>query len=178
MEFSPSSTTRRDPLPASERLQATSDLTRWGGDDFNNLAGHPATLITSTGQVYGVPLGQNGLGLTPSQLISGPNSYDRYQGSWILPRQERMSLLASGEGRISDDSSVFVDALLNRRRVTTLDPPLTTTLSVPADNPFNPFKGISTDPLTVLYGFGDDLGPIIVHSRVDSGQVAVGVNHD
>jgi len=169
----------RDELLASERSQATSDLTQWGGSNFNNLAGNPGTILDSQGRLWGIPMGQDGSSLTPTQLIAVPNRYDRDAGTWILPRQERLSLLASSTYQLSDDSSLFFDALLNRRWVKTQDAPLTSILSVPSSNPFyvNPVNG-NQDPLTVLYGFGKDFGPIKVDGRVDSGQFALGLNRE
>ncbi|MFL6604474.1 MAG: TonB-dependent receptor domain-containing protein [Steroidobacteraceae bacterium] len=169
----------RDALPASERRQATSDLTQWGGSNFNNLAGNPGTILDSQGRIWGIPTGQDGSSLTPAQLIAAPNRYDREAGTWVLPRQGRFSLLASATHQLADDSSLFFDALLNRRWVKTQDAPLSTILSVPSSNAFyvNPVDG-NKDPLTVLYGFGKDLGPIRVDGRVDSGQLAGGVNRE
>lgn len=169
----------RSELPASERSQATSNLTPWGGGNFNNIAGNPATILDSQGRLWGVPTGQNGTSLTPEQYILGPHSYDREADTWVLPRQERWSLLASATHQVSDDSSLFFDALVNRRSIKTQDAPLTTILSVPSTNPFykNPVPG-NEDPLTVFYGFGKDLGGISVDGQVDSGQFALGLNHE
>ena len=169
----------RDELPASERSQATSDLTQWGGSNFNNFAGNPGTIVDSQGHLWGIPARQDGSSLTPAQLTPGPNLYDRDAGTWILPHQERLSLLASSTYQLSSDSSLFFDSLLNRRWVKTQDAPLSTLLSVPSSNAFyvNPVDG-NKDPLSVLYGFGKDLGPIKVDGRVDSGQFALGLNRE
>jgi iron complex outermembrane recepter protein len=169
----------RSDLPASARSQATSDLTLLGGSDFNTLEGNPATIIDSKGRIWGVPAGQNGTSLTPAQLLPYPNTADREANTWLLPRQERLNLLASTTHQISDDSSIFFDALVNRRRVDSQQAPLTTALSVPNTNAFylNPVAG-NRDPLTVLYGFGKDLGLVTEQGQVNSGQFALGINHE
>jgi iron complex outermembrane receptor protein len=169
----------RRELPASARSQATSDLTAWGGSNFDTLETNPATIIDSQGRIWGVPAGQNGTSLSPSQLVPYPNTADRDANTWLLPRQERLNLLASTTYQVSDDSSVFFDALVNRRRVDIRDAPLATILSVPNTNAFylNPVAG-NRDPLTVLYGFGKDLGPVTERGQVNSGQFALGLNHE
>jgi iron complex outermembrane receptor protein len=169
----------RDALPASERMQATSDLTPWGGTNFDDLAGNPATILDSKGRLWGVPAGQNGTSLTPAELLPKPNQYDRDANTWILPHQERLSALVSATYQVSDDSSVFFDALLSQRRIDIQDAPLTAVLSVPGTNPFyvNPVAG-NRNPVTVLYGFGSDFGPITEQGRVNSGQLALGLNHE
>jgi iron complex outermembrane receptor protein len=169
----------RDELPASARAQATSDLRPWGGSNFDSLSSNPATILDSTGRVYGIPAGQNGTSLTPAELLPHPNTTDLEAGSWLLPHQQRLNLLASTTYEIADDSSLFFDALVNRRRINIQDAPLATALSVPNTNPFyvNPVSG-NQFPLTVLYNFGRDLGPIIEHGQVNSGQFALGLNHE
>jgi outer membrane receptor protein involved in Fe transport len=169
----------RNELPASARRQATSDLTLLGGSNFNTPAGNPATIIDSQGRVWGVPAGQNGTALSPAQLLPRPNTYDTEVNTWLLPHQERLNLLASATRQIADDTSVFFDALVNRRRINILEAPLSSVLSVPNSNPFylNPVAG-SQAPLTVLYGFGKDLGPVTEQGQVDSGQFALGLNHE
>jgi iron complex outermembrane receptor protein len=169
----------RNELLASARSQATSNLTQWGGSNFDTLSSNPATIVDSSGRIWGVPPGQDGKSLTVSQLLPQPNRTDLETGSWLLPRQERLNALGSTTLRISDDSTIFFDALLNQRRTHIQDAPLAQVLSVPITNPFylNPVTG-SKRPLTVLYSFGSDLGPITEQSRVNSGQFALGINHE
>jgi outer membrane receptor protein involved in Fe transport len=168
----------RDALPASGRSQATSDLTPFGGNNFDNPAGNPATIIDSQGRLWSVPAGQDGKSLQSSDFVQAAKYHNRYDDAWILPQQRRAGLLATMEHEIGDSWGVFFDALASRRWVTSQSAGLTTSLSVPNTNPFyaNP---IATDrsPLTVLYGFQDDVGPIRFQGQVDSGQVTFGIHH-
>jgi len=170
----------RDALSASKRSQATSNLVPWGGDNLGNPAGNPGTLIDTlddgTLQVWGLPAGQNGTGLKASQLTVGPNLHDRFQDATILPHQQRLSVVATGQQRVADDWNVWVSALASQRRVATQSAGLTAALTIPSTNPwyFNPGGG---DSVQVLYGFGADLGPQTLDGEVNSGQFAVGFDH-
>jgi iron complex outermembrane receptor protein len=168
----------RNGLPASERSQATSNLTPWGGSDFNTPYGNPGSILDSHRQLWGIPPGQNGAHLTVDDLLPSPNTYDRYAGTWILPQQRRVNGLVNGSYDVSDDTKISFNALANMRWIKTYDAPLTTTLSVPKTNPFyvNPVTG-NTNPVQVLYGFGDDFGNITERGTVNSGQLTVGLNH-
>jgi outer membrane receptor protein involved in Fe transport len=166
----------RDALPASARRQATSNLSSFGGSNFDDLAGNPATVIDGQGRLYAIPKGQDGRALTPAELIPGVNLHDRYSGTWVLPKQLWVSAFATGEWALSDDSQLTVDARLSRRRVDSRSEPLTAVLTVPSSNPFyvNPGPGQVAE---VLYGFGSDLGPLELRGVVDSGQLALGFQH-
>lgn len=169
----------RDELPASERSQGTSNLTHLGGSNFDTFEGNPATIIDSTGKIFSVPSGPREGKLTGADLLSGPNTYDRLAGTWLLPHQERWNAIVSTTYQIADDTEGFFDALVNWRRIRTRDAPLGAVLSVPNSNPFylNPVDN-STVPLTVLYGFGKDLSAVTEEGQVRSGQFAAGINHE
>ena len=164
----------RDELPASAREQATSDLTRWGGSNFNTLESNPATIVDSSGRFWGVPASGSRTALTPSELLPYPNTSDRIANTWLLPHQERISLLGSTMWQISDAWSLHFDALLNRRRIRIQDESSTAALSVPPSNPYyvNPLGGDRN--LTVLYAFGSDIGPVSEQGQVNSGQLTLG----
>jgi len=165
----------RNGLPASQRAQATSNLTPWGGSDYNTPYGNPGTLLDSTGKLWGIPSGQDGTNLTTAELLRVPNSYDRSSGTWILPQQRRINGLVNGSYDLTEDTELSLNALLNERWIKTHDAPLTTPLTVPSSNPFyfNPAGTLS--PVQVLYGFGDDFGNIIERGTVRSGQLTLGL---
>ena len=168
----------RDPLPASDRIQATSNLLALGGSNFGDLAGNPATFVDSQGRLWAIPRAQDGKTLSAAKLIPDTaNLHDRYRDSWILPSQHRMSLVAAGHASLSDGSLMDFDALLSRRRVQGRTEGLTTTLTIPASNPFyvNPDPGTAAQ---VLYGFGADLGTINLRGVVDSGQLVLGFDRE
>jgi iron complex outermembrane recepter protein len=168
----------RQELPAFDRSQGTSDLSPWHGTNFDSLMSNPATIFDSQGRLWGVPSGQDGTALKPAQLLPGPNLSDGIAGTWLLPHQERLNLLASATWKVADDWNLFFNSLLNRRRIEAVQAPLKSVLSVPSTNPFylNPVSG-DQSPLTVLYDFGKDLGPITENGQIASGQLALGFDH-
>ena len=166
----------RDAVWASDRLLATSDLVPFGGFNWGTPYGKPATLIDGGGAVWAIPSGRNGAGLKASDLIPNQvNLHDPYQGTTAFPRQERFSAALTGQQQLTDDASLHIDALASRRRVWSLGPALTAPLTVTSQNPWyvNPGSG---DQVTLLYGFGQDLGPTALRGQVDSGQLTTGLN--
>lgn len=164
----------RDALWAADRGRATSDLLPWGGGNWGTPAGNPGTLMDGHGGVWAIPTGQDGTALKTSDLIAGTeNLYNRFQGSTLLPHQERVSLIAFGKQRLGEDTTVWIDTLLSRRRFAAQAPGLTTVLTVPSSNPWYVNPGLGNQ-VQVEYGFGRDLGRVSEDGRVDSGQAVVG----
>jgi outer membrane receptor protein involved in Fe transport len=146
----------RDHLPTADRAQAHSDLRDFGGDNFDVVQSNPATIIVGNRQ-WGVPRGQDGTHLTPSNLLPDqPNRTNRYAGADLLPSQQRWSLYATGKKAVSDTLQLFGDALFSERDMRNSAGALRASFIVPASNPFSPFKGVS--PVQVAYDFVDDLG--------------------
>ena len=148
----------RDHLPTADRAQAHSDLTSFGGNDFDVVQSNPATIIVGN-RTFGVPRGQDGTNLTLANLIPNqPNRTNRYQDADLLPTQQRWSLYATGKKALSDSLQLFGDALFGERDVHNSTGGLRTSFIVPASNPFSPLKGVA--PVQVGYDFTDDLGTI------------------
>jgi iron complex outermembrane receptor protein len=172
-----------DALPAGRRALATSDLTAYGGQNFDGLYGNPGTIGTYSASgayiTWAIPHGQNGLGVTPSQLVPNTqNLYDQNSGTTILPRQQLSSLVFSGRQELAGSWSVFVDILLSQRLARSATHGEEVPISVRNSNPFyvNPVGG--TGPITVFYnGFGPGFGAVLTHADVNTGQITAGVNH-
>lgn len=146
----------RDDLPSADREQARSDLTSFGGDNFDAIQSNPATIVLGN-EMWGVPRGQDGKNLTTADLIRNqPNRTNRYANADLLPTQQRWSAYFSGKKRWSDAIQFFGDALYSERDIRNWTGGLRTTFIVPASNPFSPFKGVT--PVQVAYDFTDDLG--------------------
>jgi len=163
----------RDRLDAAARSQATSDLRAFGGSNFDAVS---ATIL-SGGQTYAIPRGQNGTALNPARLVPGTQNYsDLWQGATVLPRERRISVLASYRQVLSDRATLFVDALGADRSVLSTAAGYATALSVPASNPFyvNPSGG--TTPVTVLYNFRQDFGSLATDADVKAGNLMAGVD--
>lgn len=164
----------RDSLFGRDRAQATSNLLAFGGGDFNSMSGNPGTLL-SGGQTYAIPFGQNGTGLSAASLVPGTvNETDRWKDATVLPRERRISALASVRQALGDHTTFFIDALGADRTVFSSAGGFTSSLPVPASNPFLPsgFDG----PVTVLYDFARDLGNLDTRARAVTGNFFTGVD--
>jgi iron complex outermembrane recepter protein len=168
---------KHDALFADDRKQATSDFTQYGGPNLDTLQGSPGNIIDlTTGSVWGIPRGQNGVGLRSSQLLAGqPNRYNLNQYATILPKESRFNIVADWQQLVSDRVSLSFDTIMSRRWVTAQGPGGTALLNVPSTNPYyvNPGTGDSVD---VMYGFGGDVGPINTSGHVDNLQATVGLD--
>jgi len=106
----------------------------------------------------------------------GLNTDARYRDGWFLPQQERLSLYGSAEWGLTDRTSFFVDALVNRRRIVARARDDNATLQRPNMHPFRALPGEGgSNPTTMLYGFGGDPPLAQLDGRVDAGQLATGV---
>jgi iron complex outermembrane receptor protein len=140
---------RRGSLPASDRAQATSDLTPLGGSNFDTVFGNPGTITDGT-QTWAIPKHQDGVSLSAMQLVAGTqNLHDQFEGATILPQQQRLNFYANGSVPISDDVQLSIDALFADRRFVMSHSGFQLPLIVPNTNPFyvNPAGG--NDPVEV-----------------------------
>jgi outer membrane receptor protein involved in Fe transport len=167
---------RRDALRAQDRWQETSNLTPFGGSNFDFMYGSPGT-ITDGAHYWPLPKGQNGKSLIAGSLAQGAaNLYDQKQGTYITPNEERWSVFGENGLKLTDDVGLFTEGLFTRRRVQSIQASSNAlVLTVPQSNPFyvNP-TGIP-GPVTVLTGTSTFFGPLISDNRIDTGNFALGV---
>ena len=167
---------RRDALPTSARAYATNNLTSLGGSNFDSLLSNPGNIVTADGRVFGIPSGQNGLGLTAAQLARTPNLTDQYVGNDLLPSNRKYSLYGSATRQLSDAVDVFANALLTRRRAAQVSGVIANGFAVTRANPFyvNPEGG--TEPIEVDYSLLPDLGPQTATSTNTTTNVTLGMD--
>lgn len=167
----------RDDLLASDRAEAVSDLTPFGGSNHDSPFGNPGTVVVGS-QSWAIPRGQNGRSLTAGDLQPGVSLHDLNAGSMILPSQERLNAYTRADLPVTNSTQLFADALLGTRRFTKAASGFTTALTVPTSNPYyiNP-TGDSSLPVGVLYGFLPDLGPMRLEGTVNTGNIALGFTH-
>lgn len=166
----------RDNLPAKDRRLARSNLTPFGGSNFDLLQANPGNIFLA-GRTWAVPRGQDGRSLRPADFVEGTqNTQNRYEGADLLPSQQRLSVFATAASRLTGAVSVFVDGLLGTRQARSRGVGQSAMLSVPETNPFyvNPTGGRGL--VTVAYNFVEDLGPLISTSEVGQADVAGGVH--
>ena len=169
---------RRDALPAAARRYATSDLVPFGGSNFGTFLSNPGNIVVG-GRTYAIPHGQNGTALTASDLVAGTeNLMDVYAASDILPSQNRLSLYGSGKHELTDNLTIFANAMLSQRDATQQVGGEQVPFVVPGSNPFyvNPTGG--TGPVGVDYNFLNDIGPMSNDVLVNNINFTLGSNID
>ncbi len=169
---------RRDALAASDRRYAVSNLTPFGGGNFDSNLTSPGNLFVD-GVPYAIPKGQDGTHLPASSLIPGTlNTQDRFQDATIMPQQKRWSFYAAGRRNFGDRLSFFGDVLYSEREALQQIGGTRSAIIVPSSNPFyvNPTHG--SDPVVVYYNFVKDLGVDSVEAKVKSTNVTFGMDFD
>ncbi len=169
----------RGALPAADRAYARSNLSAFGGGDFDTSLTNPGNIISPvTGQFWPIPAGQDGKHLTAADLSAGPpNRQNLYAGgNQIIPSQRRWSLYTNLRQSLGDRVSVFTDVLAAHRDATQTLSGFGADLMVPPSNPFyvNP-TGVP-GPVLVGYNFGKDLGPLRGHAGVDTLNATFGLD--
>lgn len=179
----------RDPLYGRDRdLTRSSDFTRFGGPDRRNISSYPANIyaLPGSGNLPGlhhtfasVPLGTDGIGLTPADFgaTSGVLSlYDTMPFQAIVPTSRRLGVFTSGDARLDNNVRLFGELLFSRTEQTVelspggLSGGANGVYVVPAHNPFNPF-GVAVG---VNYRF-EELGPRMDDARIDYTRLLAGV---
>ena len=150
----------RGRLSAADKAFAREDLRPLGGGDNRRAYGSPGTLVAG-GKTFAIPSGQNGIGLSASQLVAGTsNLVDQQASVDILPAQRRHSVYLSARQDLGAHARIFgrllyADRTYDRRYV---DSAFLRSVAVPVANPFY-IDPIGTHaPVSVQYDFGADLG--------------------
>jgi iron complex outermembrane receptor protein len=169
---------QRDPLQAKDRSQYTSDLTPFGGSNFDTYyGGSPGTIFVGN-QMWAVPKTFTGAAPTAAELTAGTsNLYDQWLGSDVTPGQERWSVFAKERQSLTDDVQLHFEGLFTRRKIVDINSvsgPIIA--SVPASNPFyvNPTGG--TGNVTVGQGSAAFFGPLTDDNRIDTGNFSLGLS--
>ncbi len=167
----------RSPLEARRRPQVTSDLTRFGGSDFDQSTASPGTILIGPTS-YAIPAGQDGTHLDFSSLVPGTrNQRDSFAGVDVLGRQQRWSAFGTWKNALTDSVSVFTDALFSQRNLRGNAAAVGGNIPVPASNPFRPALAPNI-PVVVAYNFAKELGNAIGDGRVKTDNLAAGLDWD
>jgi iron complex outermembrane recepter protein len=164
----------RGALLAQDRSQETSNLTPFGGSNFDLPFGNPGNVVGPAGY-YPIPKVQNGTPLTAASLIPGaPNLYDQDQGSAITPDQKRWSFFGNGNAQLNDDIALHLEGLFTRRSIEEVNASNPLSVSVPTSNPFylNP-TGVP-GPVQADLGSATYLGLPETDNRIDTGNLSLG----
>jgi iron complex outermembrane receptor protein len=166
----------RGNLPAADRDYATEDLRAFGGPDYRSTFASPGAILAG-GQTFAIPAGQNGVGLTPSQLVPGTvNREDGRLNTDILPRQTRQTLYASASQDLDPSTTVFGQILAADRRFEIRGVPIwDSPVTVPVTNPFYVDPLGTHKSIQVDYRFADDLGPEVTSGDVRAVNATLGI---
>ena len=172
----------RGSLPAADRSYATSDLTPFGGNDFNSIESNPGNILVRTAggvEFFPIPAGQNGQHLATLGLAAGtPNLQNQYLDSEIVPSQQRWNFYTNFQQDLSDHIDLFTQVLWGHREARQNYTGVPSEFLVPSSNPFyyNPTGG--TGPIIEAYNFGKDLGDNTGTVGVNTLNATVGLNFD
>lgn len=170
----------RDALMAGDTSYGSrnGDYRPLGGDDFRTVGGNPGTIRdpNTFEPAFAIPQGQNGVGLTPAQLIPGQNFSDLVSNRAILSDQTFHSAFLSLSQTISERIEFFADGRFGRREMTTPFGADTELLFVPPENPFYVDAFGTGDFAFVEYDLQRDFGgPSTTESQTDTYTVAAGI---
>jgi iron complex outermembrane receptor protein len=160
----------RDSLPATaRRFSSSDDLRGYGGSDYRSPDSNPGNILSLfTGlPAFAIPAHQDGVGLTPADLLAGQvNYFDSAPTRDLLPEQTMHSAFVSFRQTVADRVELFSESRFNLRETLERAGPLKETLTVPSTNPFfvNPLAGINFVELD--YNFLQDLGTQMLDGRI------------
>ncbi len=170
--------TDREGLFASERDYYTDDLTPYGGADLRSDFATPGNVIVN-GVSYAIPDGQDGTGLTAGDFAANTkNVRSAYEGSQILPPQERYGFAATFEQDITPWIQFYAQGIYSHRESNFVLGALTTSAVVPTSNPFYVNPGNPGSPVTVRYSFANELGNSVSHSTQEFWHGTAGLRFD
>jgi iron complex outermembrane receptor protein len=166
----------RHALAAADRPYVTSNLTPFGGPNFDTMASNPGTIRIGN-QTYAIPKGQNGVGLDLQSLTPGTsNLSDIYDHADVLPAQDFRSFYAALHHDVSDAAAAFGTFLWSDRRSSERHGGRRIDSVVPGSNPFLLNRPTGADPVHVLYDLLQDLGPVINDADVGTYNLTLGLN--
>ena len=168
---------RRSRLAADDRAYATENLRAFGGPDYRSSFSNPGTIVTFDGRQFAIPSGQNGVGLTASDLTPDrANLADGRAGTDLLPQLTRQSLFASVNQGLGADVKLSAQAFFaDRASSTRFIPNNFGGVVVPTTNPFYVDPTGAGQPILVNYDFSRDFGPQTTTTHVRAFSVVGGV---
>lgn len=167
----------RGKLRAAERSLARSNLTEYGGSNFDNIQSNPGN-ISLAGSIWSIPRGQDGTALEPGDFMrDAPNLQDQFKGSDILLNQKRLNVFATWHQKLTDGLSLFSDVLVGQRDADGNGTGAMGSFTVPVTNAYyvSPVALSTRVPLQMRYNFYDDLGPQVSDARVRTTNVTFGL---
>lgn len=172
----------RSSLAASARAYSeTSDLTGFGGDNFNTLNASPGNVLSPV--AAGIPDNQDGTNLTEADLLLGQlNSQNQRLQTDVLPSKRRHSLAVFLKQELSARSEVFLEGGYTSRKTSSRDTAQESILplSVPESNAYRQLNGLYSGqgPISISYSFLNDIGPRTYDTDADFLNAVGGITLD
>lgn len=165
---------------AHRSFAAASDLTPFGGDNFDRLGGNPGTILNFfTGETAAIPEGQDGRSLLAADLVVGTANFQNLrEGTDILPEQKRHTAFLAATQNVTNDVELFIEGRYAQRDFSLRTQPALQTVTILPGAAFfvDPFGGAPF--LQVLYNFADDLGQPSASGEVESHGLTAGARID
>jgi iron complex outermembrane recepter protein len=163
-------------LPSARGYAADGDKRPYGGANHRSPFSNPGNIIDPATMypLYGVPTGQDGLGLSGTSFSPGINLANPLSGVELFPARRLSSLYLSGSESLGDNIHFNADAYYSRRDTSQQIGPTVETLTVPRSNPyFADPPGSTASSVLVDYSFVRDFGIDTSHNtNVGSGATA------
>lgn len=156
------------PLAAAARpYAANANKTPYGGGDYDSYYSNPGNILDPLTQqpAFGIPSGQNGVGLAVAQLSPTVNLQNQFADMQIFPERVAHEFYSAASENVTDALELFARARYAQRDTQLRGLPDEQTLFVPSTNAFyvNPYAGV---PYTLIaYSFQSDFGPTQFSSR-------------
>ncbi|WP_448659192.1 TonB-dependent receptor domain-containing protein [Sphingomonas sp. CJ99] len=159
----------RGRLRADDRPFATEDLRPFGGPDYRQTFGNPATIVAADGRLFAIPAGQDGRSLEPGDLVAGvANRTDGRAGGDLLPLTRRHAGSVTLRQSLAPDLEFTARGVYADRYSDTRYLPGLTAVTVTPANPFYVDPIGTNRPISVRYDFRRDLGPYRLTSSVEN----------
>jgi iron complex outermembrane receptor protein len=169
---------KRGNLAAGSREFYTDDMRPWGGPDLRGFAANPGNVQVGSTR-YAIPAGQNGVGLTGAQLKAGaPNLQSIYRGYDALPSQDRTSVVATMNQKLSDSVQLNLEGFGSERKYVRHTAAQNTNAAVRSANPFfvSPVAGATS--AVVNYSFINDFGPSVGSGHERTHRLSASLDFD
>ncbi len=166
---------------ASRSYAANADKTSFGGTDHRSYLSNPGNILDPRSLVpaFGIPAGQDGTGLTATDLLAGSiNLQNKNADVDLVPDRRMHSLFFGSSQKLGERMELFAEGRFGHRDMKQQYFPFDKLLFVPSTNPFfvNPYPAV---PFAIVgYSFLDDLGPVDIAATVRSVSGAFGYKAD
>lgn len=167
----------RGALSADNRRFYTDDMRPWGGPDLRVFNANPGNIQVGSVR-YAIPAGQNGVGLSPANVIAGTaNLQSATKGISALPEQNKTSAVFSYNQDLTDKVQFALEGYWSEREFSRELIAYNGNYTVRKGNPFF-YSPTGATSSVVNYSFFNDLGTARSTGFERSQQLAAILSYD